>query len=270
MTSSLARHRVRTAVPHVQCLTFDLDNTLWDTREAISVANAAFFAELRRLAPDLGGSGGDGSTALEETFVATMRACYRESPSHGHDFTALRRLALERLARGSSYTMGYLEPAVEAFLVARNKPPLWPGIVDALRRLRDGLGVQLGAITNGNADALRIDGLRDVFSFEVRASDAGHAKPHPAPFELAVERSGVPADCIAHVGDDPATDVAGARAAGMRAVLVTSGTDDYGEWTGVNQQPQPQPDVIVLPSVCDLPQCEELLRWCGKGPDCSL
>ena len=181
MSSSLARGVRNAAAPHVQCLTFDLDNTLWDTREAISVANAAFFAELRRLAPDLGGGGGgDGGgdndtppAVLEDAFVATMRTCYRDHPDRGHDLTAIRRLALERLASGSPYSMADLEPAVAAFLDARNTPPLWPGVVDTLRRLRDGLGVQLGAITNGNADAMRIDGLRDVFSFEVRASQAG-------------------------------------------------------------------------------------------------
>jgi putative hydrolase of the HAD superfamily len=45
-------------------------------------------------------------------------------------------------------------------------------------------------------------------------------KPDPRIFELACERVGVPAERSAHVGDHMYADVIGARAAGMRPVLI--------------------------------------------------
>ena len=48
-------------------------------------------------------------------------------------------------------------------------------------------------------------------------------KPHPAIFDLALERLGIAPDETIVVGDTPATDIAGATAAGLRAILVASG-----------------------------------------------
>ena len=50
-------------------------------------------------------------------------------------------------------------------------------------------------------------------------------KPDPRIFERALERLGVAATSAVHAGNDPEKDCAGARAAGLRAVLVDhSGT----------------------------------------------
>ena len=63
-------------------------------------------------------------------------------------------------------------------------------------------------------------GLAGSFEAVVTAAAVGVAKPDPRPFEVALERLGIePALCV-HVGDDPLTDVAGAEAAGMPALLV--------------------------------------------------
>lgn len=48
-------------------------------------------------------------------------------------------------------------------------------------------------------------------------------KPDAAIFELAIERLGVARESVVMVGDTPATDIAGARAAGLRSILVASG-----------------------------------------------
>jgi FMN phosphatase YigB (HAD superfamily) len=48
----------------------------------------------------------------------------------------------------------------------------------------------------------------------------GVAKPDPAIFRLALEAMGVDPQHALHIGDTPAADVEGARAAGMHAVLV--------------------------------------------------
>ena len=56
----------------------------------------------------------------------------------------------------------------------------------------------------------------------VLPSDAGAEKPDPRIFQLALERLGTPAAASIFVGDSTERDVAGARAAGMRAIDVRS------------------------------------------------
>src|SRR5206468_2331163 len=54
----------------------------------------------------------------------------------------------------------------------------------------------------------------------VHSTRAGVAKPDPAIFHLALEALGVPPAEALHAGNEVVADVEGARAAGLRAVLV--------------------------------------------------
>ena len=54
----------------------------------------------------------------------------------------------------------------------------------------------------------------------VTSAEVGVAKPGPAIFEHALELAGARAADAVHVGDSLENDVAGARAAGIRPVLV--------------------------------------------------
>jgi putative hydrolase of the HAD superfamily len=54
----------------------------------------------------------------------------------------------------------------------------------------------------------------------VDSATAGAAKPDPAIFHAALARLGVSAQDALHVGDDPRSDVNGARAAGIDALLL--------------------------------------------------
>ncbi len=51
-------------------------------------------------------------------------------------------------------------------------------------------------------------------------------KPEPAMFRAILEASGIPAQETVVVGDNPSSDVAGARRAGMAAILVLTGVAD--------------------------------------------
>jgi 4-nitrophenyl phosphatase len=51
-------------------------------------------------------------------------------------------------------------------------------------------------------------------------------KPEPAMFRAIIEAAGVPASETVVVGDNPASDVAGARRAGCAAILVLTGVAD--------------------------------------------
>jgi FMN phosphatase YigB (HAD superfamily) len=52
----------------------------------------------------------------------------------------------------------------------------------------------------------------------IDSTRVGHAKPDPAIFALALARAGASAGEVVHVGDMLSTDIAGARAAGIRAI----------------------------------------------------
>lgn len=92
----------------------------------------------------------------------------------------------------------------------------------ALRRLRAD-GRVLVVVSNWDCSLpewLRPTGLLDLFDDVVSSAVVGVAKPDPAPVRRGLELAGVePGDAL-HVGDSPENDLAGAEAAGVRAVLV--------------------------------------------------
>ena len=63
-------------------------------------------------------------------------------------------------------------------------------------------------------------GLRDLLDDVVSSAAVGAAKPDPAIFAAALVRAGARPEDTVHVGDSLEKDVAGARAAGIRPVLV--------------------------------------------------
>jgi putative hydrolase of the HAD superfamily len=84
-------------------------------------------------------------------------------------------------------------------------------------------GVKLAVVANWDvslADVLARLGLAQPFDVIVTAAAIGAAKPDARPFQAALERLGSDAASTVHVGDDPVTDIAGARAAGLSAVLL--------------------------------------------------
>lgn len=62
-------------------------------------------------------------------------------------------------------------------------------------------------------------GLADLLDGVVVSSVVGAAKPDPRPFQRALELLQLPAEAVWHIGDSP-EDEAGARAAGIRCVLI--------------------------------------------------
>lgn len=107
-------------------------------------------------------------------------------------------------------------------LAVRRVYPEVPEVIAALRAAGVRLGLisniwLSGAIVREHLDAL---GLLRPFEAVVLSCDIGLVKPHPLLFRVALERMGVGPEHAWYVGDDPRADVAGAKGAGMRAVLV--------------------------------------------------
>lgn len=100
---------------------------------------------------------------------------------------------------------------------------LFEDVADVLNNLA-GRGVPMGVISNGSAEQqtlkLRRTDLIQYFDPIVISESVGVSKPDRLIFETAARRMGRNADDCIHVGDSLEGDVAGALAAGMRAIWV--------------------------------------------------
>lgn len=126
---------------------------------------------------------------------------------------------------------GAVEPGTSALMALHHAlfdrfadPFLWrvyPDVRAALHRWH-GAGLRLAVVSNFDRrlpPLLEGLGLADLFETIVVSSSAGAAKPSPEPFRIALECLGLGATEVWHVGDSP-EDGAGARAAGVRCLLV--------------------------------------------------
>ncbi len=128
-----------------------------------------------------------------------------------------------------------------------------PGVRESLARFRRA-GLRLAVVSNANGTVrllLGRLGLLDAFEAVLDSAVEGVEKPDPRLFRLALERLGAqPAEAV-HVGDLYYVDVVGARAAGLRAVLL----DERGRW--------PQAD---CPRIASLLELADHLGPGGAGP----
>jgi putative hydrolase of the HAD superfamily len=111
--------------------------------------------------------------------------------------------------------------AREAMLASLEFTP-FPDVPPALAALRE-RGHRLLVVSNWDCslgDWLAGAGLLDCFETVVSSGAVGVAKPGEAIFERALELAGAKPDEVVHVGDSLENDVAGARAAGLRPILV--------------------------------------------------
>jgi len=96
------------------------------------------------------------------------------------------------------------------------------GVREALARLRAS-GRRLVVVSNANGTVVTLFrrlGLQDAFEAVLDSALEGVEKPDPRLFRLALERVGAEPATALHVGDMYWIDVVGARAAGLRVVLV--------------------------------------------------
>lgn len=98
----------------------------------------------------------------------------------------------------------------------------FPDVLPALRELRD-RGLRLVVVSNWDCSLpewLDRAGIGELVDGAVSSAVVGEAKPAPAVFEAGLRLAGCDAAEALFVGDSVENDVLGARAAGLRAVLV--------------------------------------------------
>jgi len=158
----------------------------------------------------------------DERLVAAVRAemeYYREHAHEGRDAASLADLR-ERCARVLSRGLEVEVSAEE--LVEAVRMNAYPDAVPALTGLRE-RGLRLAAVSNWDCSLGRVlerCGLAELLDGAVSSAEAGARKPDPAIFGAALALVGCePAEAL-HVGDTREEDLDGARAAGIRALLL--------------------------------------------------
>jgi putative hydrolase of the HAD superfamily len=183
----------------------------------------------------------------EETAARGMAAeigYYLEHHMEGRDGASLERLrdrCAEALAGGLGVP-GLSGPDVRGALLDSLRFTVYPDVIPALRELRR-RGLRLVVASNWDcslAGRLEEAGLMGLLDGAVSSAVVGEAKPSRAVFLAALRLARVRPHEALHVGDSLDGDVQGARAAGLRAVLLV-------------RDREPPPDVPAIRSLADVP-----------------
>lgn len=132
----------------------------------------------------------------------------------------------------------FTDPA--SFAVHADAPPALESLLER--------GVRLGVVSNWSdrlPALLEGLGLSRYFEVVVASAAFGRSKPDPAIFLEAVRRLGARPESTWHVGDQPVADVAGARRAGLWALLL--------DRSGQVAPAAAGQDVVVIRSLEEIP-----------------
>jgi putative hydrolase of the HAD superfamily len=221
----------------------------------LDAGNTVIFLDHARLAALVHGAGhdvvadvlvrceGEAKALAESGGLLDVAWTYRDRPGAG---------AWGKMVGTMCHRAGLAEDKVPALLDAawrvHEVKNLWckvpEGMGPALDAIRD-LGVKVAIISNseGMLDRLFADlGVLGHFDLVVDSGKVGFEKPDPRIFRIALDRFGVPPERALHLGDIFATDILGARAAGIRHALI----DPYAHYTGRHPEVPRVPGVVAV------------------------
>lgn len=192
---------------------FDLDNTLFDREAAFRGVAEDFHAEFLASTTSVGrdeavalmvGWDDDGYSNRREMREAWLA----QWPSSGLNFESLSGWYRQAMARHE-----LPDAAVNDFLADLNRA-----------------GLPWGIVTNGDSanqrSKCREAGLEALMPFVIVSGDQGYAKPDPRIYQDALTALGMTEpEGVLFVGDNPVTDIDGARAFGMRTAWVSRGRE---------------------------------------------
>lgn len=128
---------------------------------------------------------------------------------------------------------------------------LLPGALEAVSHLKK-RGYYIGILSNGfkgvQHDKLKSSGLDKYVDLMILSDDININKPDPRIYDYALQQSNCAPDDALMIGDNPATDIAGAINAGWNAILFAPGHEN--STTSISER-----EIPVLHSL------SELLKW---------
>ncbi len=132
--------------------------------------------------------------------------------------------------------------------IIEGMPGLLPGCADALDTLARRVPLALisdTAFSPGRA-LRRVLEAHDVdrhFDALIFSDETGVSKPHPRMFQRALDALGASPASAVHIGDIERTDIAGAKAFGMRAILFRG--DESGRYHGEQDSERTAADAVA-------------------------
>lgn len=195
---------------------FDLDDTLFDHQGCARDALAA-------VRDDHACFGAIPFADFERAHARHLEALHAEVMLGRVPLDDARRERFRRLFEGAGVTPGddLVELAAatyrDRYRVARRAVPGGTALL-ALVKARARVGVISNNLLAEQRDKMTVCGLDVFVDALVVSEDAGVAKPDAGIFRLAIDRLGCRADEAVMVGDSWSADIAGARAAGIRAI----------------------------------------------------
>jgi HAD superfamily hydrolase (TIGR01509 family) len=227
-------------------ITFDFHNTIaacdaWFQLEVRHLVSAFLEWEARSIGTLFG-------PALADAADAEYRRLRHAIHLHGHELPAERCVAAVLGRLGIRVDPSEIARGVDELM--RTTLPHAKPMIGALETVKElaGDGVALGIVSSAVHHpflewTLERFGIREAFDIVTTSASAGYYKSRPEIYWQALQRLGVDPARSVHVGDSWRFDVAGARRAGMRTVLIARAHDpSAGEW--------PAPDLVV-PSLED-------------------
>ncbi|MCY3628292.1 MAG: HAD family hydrolase [Gammaproteobacteria bacterium] len=198
----------------VRLITFDLDETLWDTPSILASAEKKMLAWLDAEVPSFS----EAYLGNQETVRHSILA---DRPNIHYDFNKIRIAVIEEVLGQCDVTpVDANELARSALCIfhgERNSFETYEGAEQLLRDLSE--KYVLASLSNGTSEVYRMS-LGNYFELSLYASDIGVRKPNPVLFQLIFNHTGVsPAESV-HVGDHPIEDIEVAAKLGMKTVQI--------------------------------------------------
>ena len=190
--------------------------------------------------------GGTVSAMEAEAALAAEIAYYRANMGRGRDaasLAVLRRDCARALREALPPPLSVVDEAeLTEGLLAALRFQAFPDAARALAAVRAAGVERVVVVSNWDAslaEVLERAGLGSCVDAVVTSAETGAAKPAPKIFAVALAAAGIAAAQAIHVGDSLTEDVAGARAAGVPAVLLdrdgTGGPEGVEVITGLGQ-----------------------------------
>jgi putative hydrolase of the HAD superfamily len=217
----------------IRLVTFDFWQTLFaDTPAGLARAHALRLDGVRAALARAGHDHQPAAlAAADERALAALQAIW----SDDRDVAPAEQVRIVLEAIDAALPRALEAPDREAVATAYASAVLtWPPVlsVGAAEAVRDltGRGITLGVISNTGRTPgtmlrrlLAAAGIVEHFRVLSFSDEIGARKPAPEIFQRTLAAAGVPAGAAAHIGDDAAADIGGARAVGMRALHYVPG-----------------------------------------------
>ena len=196
-----------TLLSHVDTVTFDLDDTLWDNKPVIKHAINVAEHHLNTQNPN-------GPLSTEALAVARQNVIDKQ-PLLAFDLTQLREAlyteALQSSGTSSSQASEIAAKATQLFMQERCKVTPFDTAIQMLEALHG--SYRIGAISNGNCQFDRL-AISRYFDFWITPLEAKAAKPDPEIYHYVANRFNLKPNNTLHIGDCLNNDINAANKAG--------------------------------------------------------